>query len=644
VGPTPDGPPVCYCWVSVCRETMTTLVERHATWLLAALGALIFLPFLGNVHLFDWDEINFAEAAREMIVTGDYLRVHIDYEPFWEKPPLFLWMQVLSMKLFGINEFAARLPNALCGILSLVVLYRMGRQLVNHQMGLFWALAYLGSILPHFYFKSGIIDPWFNFFIFLGLYYFMLAVWQTAGLVLTPGVDDDLRLRHSKTFYLVASGISIGLAVMTKGPVGLLIPLLCIGVYYLLRRWSYILADVRELAQLAFFLSALVAVYLVVLTNVGAIDYQFGTTQYIALGAAALYSLYYALRAVQVLLPWYRMLLWLAIVVGTISIWYGVEIAQNGTWFATEFLKYQVRLLSTEDAGHGGFPGYHVVVLLLGCFPASILALRAFGRVPEPSFYRRDARLWMVILFGVVLVLFSLIKTKIVHYSSLAYFPLTFLAALAVDRHLRGSDTWKAWQTAALLALGLLLGAVFSALPFVMQNKDTLLIPNIADPFARANLTAPVEWTGSEALPGIILLTALGLWWWNRRQGKAYQAFGVLLLGSTLAIYGLISMVTPRVEPYSQGGAIRFYEEMVGKNVYIRPYGYKSYAHLFYAQTQPGGHPERRNMDWLLHGNIDRDVYIVAKIKDREKLDAEPNLKFVEERAGYLLYHRPVLK
>ena len=70
-------------------------------------GATLFFPFLGGVHLFDWDEINFAEAAREMIETGDYLTVKINYQPFWEKPPLFIWMQVLSMKLFGINEFGA---------------------------------------------------------------------------------------------------------------------------------------------------------------------------------------------------------------------------------------------------------------------------------------------------------------------------------------------------------------------------------------------------------------------------------------------------------------------------------------------------------------------------------------------------------
>ena len=46
-------------------------------------GLILFVPFLGLTHLFDWDEINFAEAAREMIITNDYLNVHINFKPFW---------------------------------------------------------------------------------------------------------------------------------------------------------------------------------------------------------------------------------------------------------------------------------------------------------------------------------------------------------------------------------------------------------------------------------------------------------------------------------------------------------------------------------------------------------------------------------
>src|SRR5438067_2561414 len=89
-------------------------------------AVLFFLPFLGRVHLFDWDEINFAEAAREMVVSGDYSRVQIDFKPFYEKPPLFIWMQAAGMLVFGVNEFAARLPNAILGIITLLTFYFIG--------------------------------------------------------------------------------------------------------------------------------------------------------------------------------------------------------------------------------------------------------------------------------------------------------------------------------------------------------------------------------------------------------------------------------------------------------------------------------------------------------------------------------------
>src|SRR4249920_2672941 len=115
-------------------------------WIVAA-GAFFFLPFLGAVHLFDWDEINFAESAREMLATGNFTRVQIDYQPFWEKPPLFFWLQAASMSVFGVNEFAARFPNAVIGIITLITFFLIGRKLYDEKFGMLWVLSMLGSFL-----------------------------------------------------------------------------------------------------------------------------------------------------------------------------------------------------------------------------------------------------------------------------------------------------------------------------------------------------------------------------------------------------------------------------------------------------------------------------------------------------------------
>src|SRR5436189_5604187 len=109
--------------------------------LIITVGALFILPFLGAVHLFDWDEINFAESAREMITSGNYARVQIDYQPFWEKPPLFFWLQAASMQVFGINEFAARFTDAVIGIVTLLTFFFIGKKLFDTRFGMVWMLS-----------------------------------------------------------------------------------------------------------------------------------------------------------------------------------------------------------------------------------------------------------------------------------------------------------------------------------------------------------------------------------------------------------------------------------------------------------------------------------------------------------------------
>ena len=201
-----------------------TIYRRILVYIgIVVIAVLFLMPLLGRVHLFDTDETNCAETAREMIVTGNYLTVQSDFKPFHERPPLFFWLQVLSMKFFGINEFAARFPNVLCGIFSLMMLYYLGRRIYGHRFGLLWILSYSAAILPFFFFRSGIIDPWFNLFIFLGIASFIFY--------LDPE-RQKLRLRN-----VLLSAFFLGLAVMTKGPMAILIFLLCFMAFLALKRF-----------------------------------------------------------------------------------------------------------------------------------------------------------------------------------------------------------------------------------------------------------------------------------------------------------------------------------------------------------------------------------------------------------------------
>jgi 4-amino-4-deoxy-L-arabinose transferase-like glycosyltransferase len=334
---------------------------------IAAVASLLFVPFLGGVHLFDWDEINFAEAAREMIVTQNYLTVQINFLPFWEKPPLFIWMQVLSMKLFGINEFAARFPNAICGVVTLLVLFKIGRKIHNNLFGILWVLAFAGSVLPFFYFKSGIIDPWFNLFIFLGIYFLILY-------------SSPLSSKRKQNIILAAA--FAGLAVLTKGPVGFLLIALTTAVFLVLVKFK-VKVKFTE-----------IVLYFLILALVG-------------------------------------------------GSWFIVQILAGHYNTVVEFIVYQIRLFQTKDAGHGGFFGYHFVVLFFTVFPTSVLALKGFRNENIENDFHRLIKKWMVILFWVVLILFSIVKTKIVHYSSLAYFPLTFGSQFCLPRFKKQTNMEK---------------------------------------------------------------------------------------------------------------------------------------------------------------------------------------------------------
>jgi len=111
--------------------------------------------------------------------------------------------------------------------------------------------------------------------------------------------------------------------------------------------------------------------------------------------------------------------------------WYGAEVIANGPWFLVEFIKYQIDLFSNPVAGHEQPVYYHFVVVFLGCFPMSVLALGSFKK----SVIAGDLLAkWMMVLFWVVMILFTIVTTKIVHYSSMAYLPLSYLAALYITQ------------------------------------------------------------------------------------------------------------------------------------------------------------------------------------------------------------------
>lgn len=533
---------------------------------------LLFVPFLGSVHLFDWDEINFAECAREMLVGKNYSIVKINFQPFWEKPPLFIWMQVISMKVFGINEFASRLPNALCGVITLLVIFHIGKKIYDVKFGFLWVLAYAGSFLPHFYFKSGIIDPWFNLFIFLGIYFFILITDKEISLKNTPKMKP-----------ILLSALFISLGIMTKGPVALLVFGLCCGIYWIMERFR-IIVSVKQ-----------IIIYGLVVLFIG-------------------------------------------------GLWFAIEAFLGHSDIIIEFFNYQIRLLKTEDAGHGGPFYYHFLVLLIGCFPASVFAIRAFKKNFSDTSFQKHFKQWMLILFWVVLILFSIVKTKIVHYSSLAYFPLTYLAAYSIYKIIHRNIVWKKWMNYVCLIIGGLLGIAFAALPFVDKYKTQIISSNlIKDTFAVANLQAEVHWSGFEFLIGVFFLAGLVIMLLTIKKQKLQTGIVGMFVISLITVNLSSLIIVPKIGKYSQGAAIEFYKQLQNKDCYVETLGFKSYAHLFYSQKKEQVRKESYDKEWLLTAAIDKPAYFVSKITEAEKYQQQyPELKELYRKNGFVFFERNI--
>lgn len=541
------------------------LNKKFYPLIIAASAILFFIPFLGSVHLFDWDEINFAESAREMIVTGNFSRVQIDFQPFWEKPPLFFWMQAGCMKIFGINELAARLPNAVFGIISLLTFYFIGKKLKDEKFGFIWALAYMGSFLPHLYFKTGIIDPVFNYFIFITLFFIFKVIHEPR---------DRISL-----LYAMLGGISIGLATLTKGPVGFLIVSISVLVYWISIRFKKI-------------------------TN---------------LRNVIVFGISFILLS---------------------CLWFGPEMIKNGSWFVSEFIKYQVNLFLTPVAGHGGPIYYHFVIVFLGCFPISVVALPLiFGKKTENPDSSTHFLKWMVILFWVIMILFTIVKTKIVHYSSLTYFPLSFIAAYFIYALANKRAVLKKYLVWIIIITGTIFSLLLTGLPLLAQHKE-IISPYIKDQFALACLNTPVKWSGTEFLIGLVYFILLAFSVVMLNKNYILKGFITLFYATSFCMFFYLFSVVPKIEKLSQAPAVNFYKSLSGKDVYVSTIGFYSYAPYFYFQKKPGENKKSSDKDWLLNGAIDKPAYLVAKVTSRDFFDKHPDCLLIKKEGGFLFYLR----
>lgn len=191
---------------------------KRLPFTLFILAVILFSANIGGLSIYMLDEAKNTECAREMLEQKDYIVPTFNYELRTDKPPLHYYFMILSYKIFGVNEFAARLFSALFGALTVLMTFLYTRRFLGEKPGLWSAIVLLASIHMALEFHMAVPDPYLVFFFCWTLFLFYAAY-------------KEKKTRDVYLFYLAA-----GLGVLTKGPVVIAIPGMSILIFLFLQK------------------------------------------------------------------------------------------------------------------------------------------------------------------------------------------------------------------------------------------------------------------------------------------------------------------------------------------------------------------------------------------------------------------------
>lgn len=331
---------------------------------LIALCLCLFFFHLGGRPLWDIDEGLHASTSKEMVLSGDWIRTTFNGEPFYDKTVLYNWLVALAFLLFGFTEFAARLPSALLGLGCVIVTYLLGKRMFNPTVG-FLGGTILATSCEFIILSTAVVhDISLVFFTTLALYLFYAGYQNTR-----------FRKRHLLLMYA-----ALGLAVLAKGPVGLALPAMVIGLYLLFEKNLRFIREMR--------------------------------------------------------IGW-GILIFLAVA----SPWYILIILKDPAYAAYFFIKKNIGSFLSSDARHADPFYYYIPVLFGGFFPWSCFLPAAIIYSLRRRFETiQGGTAYLIIWFGAVFVFFSIASSKLATYILPLFPAASLLVALLWQELLRAPN------------------------------------------------------------------------------------------------------------------------------------------------------------------------------------------------------------
>jgi 4-amino-4-deoxy-L-arabinose transferase-like glycosyltransferase len=177
--------------------------------------ACVLFHILGTwtLPLIDRDEPRFAEASREMIERGNYIVPYFNNQLRLDKPPLTYWAQVASYRIFGQTDFAARFPSAIAGALTAVVILVWGRRIGGEKTGWWAAIIFTLSLQTFVHAKAAVADMWLVLFVTIGHWAGYELITGSSVRTARPAVT----LYHRPWWWIFY--LSLALGFLAKGPI-----------------------------------------------------------------------------------------------------------------------------------------------------------------------------------------------------------------------------------------------------------------------------------------------------------------------------------------------------------------------------------------------------------------------------------------